>query len=156
MYSSWWPVISQRIEKTSNENYLWTWLFLFALLSVVSSLLRSKKVFWVNRNNGHKQLLGGGGGHGSPYRRHWWGITMRFLRNKSKISGVVLFFNSAQTNLNFVMRFLKVADVKKEKKPRWSNLAFFWTNIVCGNAVADPGGRDPPFPLKLKKYKKNL
>ena len=38
MYSSWWPAISQRMEKTSNENYVWTLLFLFLLLPVVLSL----------------------------------------------------------------------------------------------------------------------
>ena len=38
MYSSWWPAILQRIEKTSNENYVWTLLFLFLLWPVVLSV----------------------------------------------------------------------------------------------------------------------
>ena len=38
MYSSWWPAISQRMEKTSNENYVSTVLFFFPLLPVVLSL----------------------------------------------------------------------------------------------------------------------
>ena len=38
MYSSWLPVISQRIEKTSKKNYVSTLLFLFPSLSVVLSL----------------------------------------------------------------------------------------------------------------------
>ena len=40
MYSCWWRAVSQRIEKTSNKNYAWTLLFLFPLLSVVSSVAR--------------------------------------------------------------------------------------------------------------------
>ena len=35
MYSSWWPAISQTIEKTSNENYVWKLLFFFSVLPVV-------------------------------------------------------------------------------------------------------------------------
>ena len=64
MYTSWWPAILQKIEKTSSENYLWTLLFLFPLLPVVLLLGDAPKKysdFWVNRKGGgggHKQSLG--------------------------------------------------------------------------------------------------
>ena len=48
MYSSWWPAVLQRIEKTSNENYLWTLWFLFHYCLVVRWC--SKEAFGVNRN----------------------------------------------------------------------------------------------------------
>ena len=38
LYSSWRLAISQRMEKTSNENYILTFLFLFLLLPVALSL----------------------------------------------------------------------------------------------------------------------
>ena len=38
LYSSWRLAISQRMEKTSNENYILTFLFLFPLLPVALSL----------------------------------------------------------------------------------------------------------------------
>ena len=38
MYSSWLPAILQSIEKSLNENYVWTFIFLFPLLSVVLPL----------------------------------------------------------------------------------------------------------------------
>ena len=38
MYSSWWPAISQRVEKTSNENNVWILLLVFPLLPIVLSL----------------------------------------------------------------------------------------------------------------------
>ena len=43
MYSSWLSEILQTIEKISNEDFVWTLLFLFPLLSVVLSLRDAPK-----------------------------------------------------------------------------------------------------------------
>ena len=54
---SWLPAISQRIKKTSQENYVWTSPF---TISDVVLQLRDvpKTVIGVNQNGGHKQSLG--------------------------------------------------------------------------------------------------
>ena len=66
-HSSWLPAISQKIEKTLKENYVWTYLFLFPSLCVALSLSNvPKTVFWVNLNGGHKHPLGGHGPPGYP------------------------------------------------------------------------------------------
>ena len=43
MYSSWGPAILQRIEITSNKNYVFILLFLFPLLPIVLSLRDAPK-----------------------------------------------------------------------------------------------------------------
>ena len=60
MYNSWWPAISQTIDKTSNENYLSTQLFIFPLLSVVLSLRDAPKSILSKPNGGAKAVVKGG------------------------------------------------------------------------------------------------
>ena len=60
MYSSWWPAISQRMKKTSNENYVWTLLFLFPLLPVVLSLRDVLKLILSKPKWGAQAVVRGG------------------------------------------------------------------------------------------------
>ena len=68
MHSSWWSAILQRMEKTSNENYVWILLFLFSLLPVSCLVVTwcTKNVAWVNQNGGHKQSFKGWEKGGTP------------------------------------------------------------------------------------------
>ena len=72
MYSSWWPAILQRMEKTSNENYVWTLLFFFPLLPVVLSLRDVPKMYseWTEMG-GTSSRLGGTAPLAPPERRHF-------------------------------------------------------------------------------------
>ena len=65
-YSSWFPAISHKIEKTSDENCAWTLLFFFTSLSVVSRLRDIPKKYFekTEMGGGHKQPLGRQGSPG--------------------------------------------------------------------------------------------